>query len=123
MPSPATLYPGARRRFQRVSGIRSFHCPRINSPWTRSIEQRAPRQARGRLERAARTNAEEPGETPPGVHRARRERVAVQAKRQADAAAPDRAQPRGADATETVGAQRIKQGVLEVARVGEGVQL
>src|SRR5437667_2699322 len=76
-----------------------------------------------RLERAARTSAEEPGETPPGAHRARRERVAVQAKRQADAAAPDRAQPRGADATETVGAERIKLGVLEVARVGEGAQL
>ncbi len=93
------------------------------SPETRSIPAESARQARGRLERAARTNAEEPGETPPGVHRARRERVAVQAKRQADAAAPDRAQPRGADATETVGAQRIKQGVLEVARVGEGAQL
>ena len=77
----------------------------------------------GRLERAARTSAEEPGETPPGVHRARRERIAVQAKRQADATAPDRAQLRGAVATETVGAQGIKQVVLEVTIVGEGAQL
>src|SRR5690349_23697901 len=33
---------------------------------------------------SARTSSEEPGETPPDVHRARRERIAVLAKRQAD---------------------------------------